>query len=501
MSTQAVHEEAPLRARIYARHSLDREGKRASVARQIEQARDLIRARGWVESGEPFVDESTPASKQRTTTRPKYLAMIDALVRGDFDVPVAHHDDRIWRTISEREAFMWLAADADVPLVATCYGDFQVGHPDDDFRGELNVMLAKRESATIGRRMRSAHLRKAQQGEWPGGPAPFGYRLDPDNKSLVVEPVEAAIIADVAARLLAGEPTLSVANDLVRQGVVPRNSRLGHVANLSRAVQNPALAGLRVHKGETFRALWHDQAILSVADHERLVALFGARKRGPRSTASRNVLAGFLVCELCGAKLTASTSNGRQRYVCPIEGLGGCGKAGVPKAAAEARVLDLVVAELDDPAFGLEVERALATAPDGELAEVAAQLAKDRTQRGVIVDMLADGDMTPADFKRAAARLDRSIADAEAMLARAAAQAGPVVALVGQGEAVRAMWDRPEDEGGYSFVERRTILSAVAERFVVHRAGAPRGPRFDPERISIVPRFTRRPARRRARRG
>src|SRR5262245_60558056 len=101
----------PLRARIYARDSLDRSGRRASPERQIDQARALIRSRGWVEVGEPVVDSSSPASKQRTTKRPGYLEFVDSMMRGEFDVPVAHHDDRLWRTIAERETFMWAAAD------------------------------------------------------------------------------------------------------------------------------------------------------------------------------------------------------------------------------------------------------------------------------------------------------------------------------------------------------------------------------------------------------
>src|SRR4051812_47978155 len=95
----------PLRARIYARDSHDKTGMRASPDRQVEQARALIKARGWVEAGGPIVDSSTAASKQRTTTRPGYIELVASMTRGEFDVPVAHHDDRLWRTIGEREAF------------------------------------------------------------------------------------------------------------------------------------------------------------------------------------------------------------------------------------------------------------------------------------------------------------------------------------------------------------------------------------------------------------
>src|SRR4051812_171046 len=171
--------------------------------------------------------------------------------------------------------------------------------------------------------------------------------------------------------------------------------------------------------------------------------------------------------------------------------MGGCGGVSVPIMGAEVRAVELVAAELDDEAFARAVEQALAAAPDTELAEVAAQLAADRGQLGVVTDMLSDGELTRDAYKRAVARLDARIAAAEAGLGRAAAAPGPVVGLVGRGASVAAMWERPPAEGGYSFAERRAILGAVADRFVVHPApaGNRSGPRFDPKRVTMVPRF------------
>jgi hypothetical protein len=53
------------------------------------------------------------------------------------------------------------------------------------------------------------------------------------------------------------------------------------------------------------------------------------------------------------------------------------------------------------------------------------------------------------------------------------------------------MWERSEGEGGYFFAERRAIIGAVGEHFVVHPAakGNRSGPRFDPARIEMIPRF------------
>jgi hypothetical protein len=414
------------------------------------------------------------------------------MVRGEFDVPVAHHNDRLWRTISEREAFMWFASDQGVELVATCSGDFRVGHPDDDFVGELGVMLAKREAATVGRRLRDMHESKANKpdgAEWPGGRAPYGYRLDKKRKTLVIKPAEAEIVREVVRRVLAGQAILEVVRDLHRRGVLPES--MNRVApRMRQLIAKPTIAGLRERHGELIKGKW--KPIISVADHERIQAILRARATGPRQvTPSANILAGLLVCGTCGTKMHSSVSAGRYRFICPSHGSGGtgCGRVGVGRAGAEATVLDLVVAELDSPDFAAAVERAVAAAPDAELTEVADQLAADRAQLGVIADMLADGDLDPVGYKRAKARLDARIDAAERRLAQAQVSAGPVLGLVGTGHKVRAQFAVDEADGGPTLDERRAIISAVAEAFVVAPSGKNAGPRFRPERITMVRRF------------
>jgi hypothetical protein len=161
--------------------------------------------------------------------------------------------------------------------------------------------------------------------------------------------------------------------------------------------------------------------------------------------------------------MRSTTLRGRRRLACQVAGMGGCGSLSVPTDGAEARVLELVVAELDSDDFARAVDAALAAAPDTELADVAVQLAADRTQLGVLADAFADGYITRDTYKRAVGRLDGRIADAETALARAAAQSGPAVELVGRGDAVRAMWERPRGR-------ERLLLRGAARR---HGAPSP----------------------------
>ncbi|MCL1601770.1 MAG: recombinase family protein, partial [Actinomycetia bacterium] len=51
--------------------------------------------------------------------------------------------------------------------------------------------MAEFERDSIVERMGSARYRKAQQGEWPGSPVPFGYKLAEDRRSFEIEKGEA----------------------------------------------------------------------------------------------------------------------------------------------------------------------------------------------------------------------------------------------------------------------------------------------------------------------
>src|SRR5688572_30028619 len=84
----------PLRAAIYARISLDRDGKKLGVARQLDDCRKLASDRGWEIAGE-YVDNDVSATRSRR--RPEYEQMLDEVEAGRVDAIVAWDLDRLTR--------------------------------------------------------------------------------------------------------------------------------------------------------------------------------------------------------------------------------------------------------------------------------------------------------------------------------------------------------------------------------------------------------------------
>jgi DNA invertase Pin-like site-specific DNA recombinase len=94
----------PSRCAIYARISEDRQGRRAGVARQVEDCRVLADRHGWI-VGEPvYLDNDLSAYSGKR--RPAYEQMMDDLKTGLRDGLVMWHPDRLHRSPRELEAFI-----------------------------------------------------------------------------------------------------------------------------------------------------------------------------------------------------------------------------------------------------------------------------------------------------------------------------------------------------------------------------------------------------------
>src|SRR5436190_17904798 len=89
-----------MRAAIYLRQSQDRAGDGLGVDRQRDDVLRLVKARGWTVAGE-FVDNDVSALSRKP--RPQFSAMMAAVDRGEFDVIVARHMDRLLRRLAELE--------------------------------------------------------------------------------------------------------------------------------------------------------------------------------------------------------------------------------------------------------------------------------------------------------------------------------------------------------------------------------------------------------------
>ena len=193
---------------VYARISQDRSGDELGVRRQLADCRAEAERRGW-QVAEEYVDDDVSAYSGRI--RPAYERMLADLTDRRRDAVIVWHMDRLHRRPAELERFVDTCTLAKVRDVVTLSGDIDLAKGDGLLMARLLGAVKANESDSTRRRGARKALEIAQSGRpTTGGPRPFGFERDHATHN----PVEAAVIRDLASRALAGETLISLATSL-----------------------------------------------------------------------------------------------------------------------------------------------------------------------------------------------------------------------------------------------------------------------------------------------
>lgn len=292
-------ESAKKRAALYLRQSLDRaEG----IENQHKRCAALAEAKGW-QVVAVFRDNEVRAS----SARGEGTAWHDMLGRigRDFEVIIAVDLDRLVRSTKDLNTLIGLGAQ-----LVTANGDIDLVGAEGKFRATMIAALANFETDRASERQKRHKAGKAERGEWHGGPAPYGYRLEGGKPVPADE--EVALIREAVKRLLNDrEPLHSIVTDW-NSPTTPGGSDIrkpnrsgGHwrQSNLRRMLMNRSLLG------ETPAGVVGWEPILDQKTHERLVLLLTDPSRNTTTTTgikgdSKYTLGGLAVCGVCGKAMT-----------------------------------------------------------------------------------------------------------------------------------------------------------------------------------------------------
>lgn len=233
-------------AAIYARLSVDRDGKKVGIDTQLEDSRRLAKERGWTIVDE-YIDRNLTAA-DKLVARPEYNRLVADFEARRFDALVCWDLDRLTRQPRQLEDWIDAAESREVVLV-TANGEADLGTDGGRLYARLKVAVAKGETERASARQKRSKQARRESGKWHGGPAPFGYRAK--DSTLVPEPREKELIEEAAKRLLEGESLHSIVKDwnnpTVPGGIEPKNpTRKGEhwrQSNLRRMLLNRSLLG------------------------------------------------------------------------------------------------------------------------------------------------------------------------------------------------------------------------------------------------------------------
>jgi site-specific DNA recombinase len=500
--------EPPTVARVYVRISKATDGSTLGVERQEPPCRDFCERQGWPVV-EVYVDNNTSAYREdvKRDEFERLLADLRADHRaGRRNAIATWQADRLLRTVEDAGAIAAIAKRYET-LVANVGGTIDLSAAAGRRRFYDLAMAAQYESELKSERLKLKHAELRRDGKWQGGQRPFGYRVvgtklhsrkradctrsndDPCplvECELELEPNEAEAIRRAAQRILCGGSLTGVQRDWARRGIRRPNGGIFDGQHLLVLLTSPRLTGRRRGQGLDEPPQW--PAILTVAEHEHLVAKLGPRRNpvGQRlaSTPRVYLLRGFASCaverdgERCGTSLRGKPSDGKRRYVCDTRD-GGCEGVKCVADALEAHVRDAVITAFDDPEIGPKIRQRLAAKLATRTRQQELQALKETAKLALerLGDDDADGLLTGVQVERATRRLQQRIEAAEEELGGIRQQAEIMVELPASAAAMRRTWD------GWDLEERRQVIGLAVKRVWVKRAG--QGKRFTEDRVEI----------------
>jgi DNA invertase Pin-like site-specific DNA recombinase len=456
-------------AGIYARISHDPSGTMLGVTRQVADCRSLAERLG-LRIVEEYVDDDRSAWSGKA--RPAYQRMLADIAGGSLDAVLVWHADRLHRQPRELEDFIKVCEPRGIATHACISGLVDLSNPDGRLVARMLGAVAAHESDSRSRRIRRKHQELAESGKpVRSGTRPFGYAAD----FVTLDHAEADAIRAAARRVLAGDSLRGIATDWNVAGLRTTPGKPWTIQTLGRMLQSGRIAGMREYKGEIVaKATW--PAIVTQAEHDRIVGLLTSRTRHTTRTPRRYLLTGLLRCGRCGHPLGARPrSDGTRRYLC-LAGPGrpGCGKLAVLADPIEALIAEAVLIRLDTP----ELAAALAGAAIPDDTGQQADLVRDREQLDELARAYGERQITFSEYLAARKPIEARIEAAQRYIA-GITKTEAITRHVGRGSALRETW------ADLALTRQRAIVEAVLDRAVV--APAVRGrARFDPDRVEPV---------------
>lgn len=455
-----------MRDALYARISEDRSGEAAGVGRQIEDARALSATRGGVNVGE-YIDNDLSALTGKP--RPRYQALIEAVIAGHVDRIVVWQTSRLWRNRRERAEGIEILRKARVSVLAVRGPELDLstatGRAMAGLIGEFDTM----EGEIKGERIQRAAYQRAMEGGNHGGRRAFGYASD----GLTLVPEEAAAVRWAYEEFLAGATLGSIARRLQERGIPTVTGGQWIATSVRDVLRRPRYAGLSEYHGEVVgRGQW--PAIVT----EDMWRLSCAMLRDPsRRTTTGNraayLLSGLARCGVCKDRITSGgmkrSGSGTTAHV--IYRCRPAGHVGRRVDWVDDYVTRWILERLAMPdAAELLVDQ---QAPDFEALSTEARALHLRLDEAAAA--FAEGEITRDQLRVATEKLRSRIAQINTAMTHTSR--APVLAdLIGAAD-IRAAWE------SRSLDRQRAVVAALVE-VTIHRAVTGRKV-FDPSSVEI----------------
>jgi DNA invertase Pin-like site-specific DNA recombinase len=402
-----------VRAAVYCRISSDPTGRALGVDRQRADCTTLALARGW-DVAMVLTDNDISAFSGKT--RPRYELLLNAIRSGAVNAVVAWHADRLHRSPRELEQFIELveAHGVTVETVRSGHHDFTTAHG--RLMARLTGAVARSESEQKSERITRALQQRRAQGK-PHGATSYGWRREYDTAGRareVVHEAQAAVVRELADRIVRGDSLRAICRDLDDRGVPAPAGTTWRPSTVSRTVRRERNVALVVHTENNVRQVVGDgdwPAILPRGLFDQVCAILtDPARKTTTATASKHLLSGLGTCGVCGATLRSATATSGSGRKFPVYRCSAKGCVSREQTHIDDYVTRLVVGALAAP----DAADLLVQERGPEAAQAADEAASLRARLDTAADEYADGKIDARQLERITAKLRPRIAAADA---------------------------------------------------------------------------------------
>lgn len=460
------------RAVVYLRQSTYRE-ESISLDSQEHICREHAARCGYEVVGV----ESDPGVSGRTWQRRGVQAAMSALEEHRADVVILWK----WSRLSRNRRDWAIAADrADLAggRIESATEPIDTNSAAGRFQRGVMVEMAAFESDRIGETWRETHEYRVRNGLPPTGGPRFGYVRD-EHGTYSPDPTTAPVLADAYRWFLAGDGFMTITRRLNELGVHSSKgawSTQGLTAMLDSGFAAGLLGRGTSRNGKRYLPPpWErtyvdglQEPIINRATWDGYVACRRGRYRKPMRTATRYTMTGLMRCGDCGGPMCGVVLGGVPSYVCTRA----IQKRDRPRLSIVASKVDAVVeawvfslaTDVDMQELAVSKTTMRRQRADTVQTRMRKELAKADERLVQLALRLADGTITDAVYKLAAAKVEAGRIALDEQLARTVANPVKENAPAQVPHGLELLWPQmtPED--------RASVLRPLLRDVVVHRS-------------------------------
>jgi site-specific DNA recombinase len=279
-----------MRVAIYIRVSTEEQAQQGySIDAQKERLIAFCKSQGW-DDYVLYIDDGYTGTNLH---RPALKRMIRHIEEKKLDVVLVYKLDRLGRKQLDVLHLLEEVFEKNGVAFKSSTEPFDTSTPLGKAMLGILAVFAQLERDMIIERTTSGRRQRFSQGQWYGGPVPFGYTWNKESQQLVIVPEEAHIIREIYKQYLQGQSTLAIA-DWVSSRSKARKFNHGFIRDV---LSRPLYLGKLVNNGVIV-----DGQHEAIIDSETWYAVQRERdrRRDGLTPVGDYLLTGLLECSVCG---------------------------------------------------------------------------------------------------------------------------------------------------------------------------------------------------------